>query len=87
MINLSNCVTFKNHRSGWAYAINSLLPLQSNSGVYFDGFIEKSFSWELHKINSGNPNKIPYRFPWIGFMHNPYNMPFFLIIIILHNLY
>lgn len=72
-LNLSKCTGFSSHRSGWNYALSSLSPLNSGSGLYLDGFIEKAFSWELHKKD--NPHKIPYRFPWAGFLHNPHNMP------------
>lgn len=73
-LNLSKCTGFKNHRSGWNYALSSLEPLNFSSGLYLEGFIEKTFSWELYKQNE-NPYKIPYRFPWAGFLHNPQNMP------------
>ena len=62
-LNLSRNITFKNHRSGWAYALSSLEPLNSGSGLYLDSFIEKAFSWELYK-QVENPHKIPYKFPW-----------------------
>jgi len=75
LLNLSKCISFKNHRSGWAYALSALAPIHSNSGLYVDGFIEKAFSWELNKCYENNTHKIPYKFPWAGFLHNPQNMP------------
>lgn len=43
------------------------------SGILLDGFIEESHAWEADQnLQSG---RIPYREPWIGFLHNPHNMP------------
>lgn len=74
-LNLSNCKGFTNHRSGWSYCINSLLPLHSRSGVFVDDFIERSFSWHLHYYYKKNEYQLPYNKEWIGFMHNPPNIP------------
>jgi hypothetical protein len=38
-----------------------------------DGFLENAFVWR--KDESLSKNIIPYRKPWIGFFHNPPNMP------------
>lgn len=70
---MSNCKGIEGHRSGWAFAVSSLLPLQSKDGILLDDFIERSHSWEL-KDNITN-GKIPYRKPWVGFIHNPQNAP------------
>lgn len=72
-INLGRQLSFYSHRSGWNYVLNNLTALNSNHGVYCDGFIENNFSWRknecvLQKI-------IPYNKTWIGFIHNPPNMP------------
>lgn len=76
LLNISRCEGFVNHRSGWNYAISSLKPLHSGAGLYLDGFIEKSFSWQLNSYTQErNAHKLPYRFPWVGFIHNPHNMP------------
>jgi hypothetical protein len=72
-INISNQQVFWHHRSGWNYAIQSLNPLHNENGVLFDGFLEKNFGW-WRKENLAN-NKIPYRSPWVGFFHNPPNIP------------
>lgn len=73
-ININNQVTFKEHRSGWSYAINALLPLHNSDGVLFDGFLENTFCWsKFHKIQN---NIIPYNKKWVGFIHNPQCMPF-----------
>jgi len=41
-------ITFSSHRSGWNYALNSLLPISSksnNNAILCEDFIEKTFSW------------------------------------------
>ena len=75
-LDLSKCKGFATHRSGWSYCISSLMPLHSRSGIFVDDFIERSFSWDLDKYYLGsNPHKIPYEKGWIGFFHNPPNVP------------
>jgi len=72
-LNLGNQQVFWHHRSGWNYAIQSLVPLDNKNGILFDGFLEKNFSWK-HDDNIFD-NKIPYEEPWVGFFHNPPNIP------------
>ena len=61
------------HRSGWGYAMSALRGLHKRSGAVLDGFIENSFSW--HKDSCLASGTIPYLKPWVGFIHNPPNMP------------
>ena len=76
-LNLSNCMGFTNHRSGWNYAIKSLSAYHSKSGIYVDDFIERSFSWDIEEYEFlKNKHKLPYNFKWVGFLHNPPNMPY-----------
>ena len=72
-INLHSQPVFSSHRSGWMHAISALEELHSDSGVYFDGFLEKNFAWE--RANAIKAKKIPYRHPWVGFFHNPMDIP------------
>jgi hypothetical protein len=67
--NLNNQTVFYTHRSGWAYAINSIKSLHSDEGVLFEGFLERTFSWE--KYNNIKKNIIPLKVPWVGVIHNP----------------
>jgi hypothetical protein len=55
------------HRSGWVYAMRSLMPLHRDGGVLVDAFAEITFG--------NHPLTPPHRRPWIGFLHNPPNMP------------
>ena len=61
---------FTSHRCGWNYALHALQPLHNPEGVLFDGFVESSFLWK-----SPEESKVPYREPWVGFIHYPPNMP------------
>lgn len=63
-LNLSKCEGFTTHRSGWSYAIKSLMPFHSESGIFFDDFVERKFIWN-------RKNKTYYDFPWIGVIHVP----------------
>jgi len=75
-INLAPALSnhYGNHRSGWAYALSCLEELHNDRGVLVDGFIEKKFAWG-HDPGDRHNNPQPYRQPWIGFLHNPPNMP------------
>jgi len=73
-INLSSQITFNSHRSGWKYAIDALTPLHNKEGVLFDGFLENNFAWHLEEYRREG-KRVPYREPWVGFFHNPQNMP------------
>lgn len=70
MISLSNQLSFTSHRSGWNYAIHALKPLHDPQGVLFDGYLENSFVWKTQQSN-----QVPYTQPWVGFLHNPPDMP------------
>ncbi len=64
--------TFTSHRCGWNYALQSLQPLHNPNGILFDGFLESTFCWGS---NLPACRQVPYRQPWVGFLHNPQNMP------------
>lgn len=68
-IRLTQQPTFSTHRSGWAYAIDSLSSLHNPSGVSFYGFLENEFYWQKDKTT------LPFQHPWVGFLHNPQNYP------------
>lgn len=71
-ISLLHQKEFVAHRSGWNFAIQALQPLHNDGGILFNGYIESSFLW-----NDRQPGQveIPYTQPWIGFLHNPHNIP------------
>ena len=73
-IDLNFQTTFASHRSGWKFAVDSLVPLHNKNGVLFDGFLENNFAWHLKEYRDSK-KIIPYEKPWVGFLHNPQNMP------------
>jgi hypothetical protein len=64
---------FEFHRSGWQYAMNALKPLLGGEEVLLDTFIESTFCWELRELEA--TGILPYRRPWVGFLHNPVGIP------------
>jgi len=75
-LDLSSCKGFAHHRSGWGFCISQLKSLHSKSGIFVDDFIERSFSWEVSSYYHGNnPYNLPYQKDWVGFIHNPPNVP------------
>jgi hypothetical protein len=67
-LNLESWSIFTQHRSGWDYAMRSLLPLHNlASGIKVIDVMEKTFSW--------SPIEEPLAVPWIGWLHNANGMP------------
>jgi hypothetical protein len=62
------------HRSGWEYAMGGLSVLSTDTGVLFDGIIDKKFSFGSDPGDCGN-NWSPYTEPWVGIFHNPPYIP------------
>jgi len=58
------------HRSGWRYALDSLISLHAPGGVLLEGFVEKKFAWGQDPGDLHNDPR-PHTRPWIGFWHNP----------------
>lgn len=75
-LDLSEVIGFESHRSGWGYCMNSLKKYHSKSGILVDSFIEKTFAWNIVNNTKLPINKRPpYKRSWIGFLHNPPNIP------------
>ena len=75
-IDLSNSSGFGHHYSGWGFCISQLMSIHSESGILCDDFIERAFCWQQIDYYTGkNPYNIPYKRDWIGFFHNPPNVP------------
>jgi hypothetical protein len=65
--------TFPHHRSGWGYALRAIEPLLRPNGVLLDGFIEETFNWNIERYEM--EGILPYDTPWVGFLHNPPQIP------------
>ena len=71
-ISLTHQMAFTSHRYGWNYAMQALKPLHNPDGILFDGYLENSFVWQNYYEYQV---RVPYQQPWVGFLHNPPNMP------------
>ncbi len=65
---------FPQHRSGWAYALDSLSPLHTDNGALLLGFIDAKFGWGNEPGESWN-NPKPILEPWVGFFHSAVEYP------------
>jgi len=72
-LNLGKQPALKTHRGGWLKVLEAMQPLNNTNGVYCETFVESLFDWFRPKYErSGH---IPIKEPWVGFIHNPHNMP------------
>ena len=63
------------HRSGWAHVFENIKHLNnSNAPVLLDLYVDRTFHWkrEIYK----QIGIIPYRTPWIGFIHHTFDETF-----------
>jgi len=51
----------------------ALRPLLGGEEILLDAFIESTFCWKL--LENENMGVLPYRHPWVGFLHNPPGIP------------
>lgn len=68
-LNIANPVSFSAHRAGWGYAMNHIMKYHDPKGILLDDFIDITFGYK-YKENVAS-KKIPYKKPWIGFLHHP----------------
>lgn len=71
-LNIASPTSFTAHRSGWGYAMNHLMKYHDGHGILLDDFIDITFGYN-YKENIST-KKIPYKTPWIGFLHHPPNI-------------
>jgi hypothetical protein len=63
------------HRSGWKYVYDNLIPFNnSKAPLLLDLYIDRTFHWkrDIYK----QIGIIPYRSPWMGFIHHTFNETF-----------
>lgn len=72
-INIDKNLSIYTHRSGWDYVLNNLIDYHNVNGVGFYGFLEDVFIWS--KDYFLQEKTIPLDKEWIGFLHNPPNIP------------
>jgi lipopolysaccharide biosynthesis glycosyltransferase len=72
-LKLKDNFTITSHQYGWDVALKALSVLYNPDGILFDGFVEKTFLWDLEK--NRRDARVPYRQPWIGVIHHPPGIP------------
>ena len=63
------------HRSGWRYVYDNIRCLNNkNNPLHLDLYVDRTFHWnnEINKIIG----IIPYKKPWIGFVHHTFDVSF-----------
>ena len=59
---------WEEHRSGWKFALSCLETFNDESGILFDGMLDKNFGYRA--VEKKRIGIIPYREDWIGFIHS-----------------
>ena len=63
------------HRSGWQYVYNEIAKLHNNtSPIYLDLYLDRTFHWKKEILKM--VDIIPYRNPWVGFIHHTFDQTF-----------
>lgn len=70
-MNMNGVLTFVGHRYGWSYVLGLMQQFHGADGPMLDGFIDSTFRWNHLAVPPVNERELPYRVPWLGFMHNP----------------
>lgn len=68
-LNIASPTSFTAHRAGWGYAMNFLMKYHDYDGILLDDFIDITFGYNY--LDNKKNKKIPYKKPWIGFLHHP----------------
>jgi polysaccharide pyruvyl transferase WcaK-like protein len=59
------------HRSGWSYVVNYISDMHHPNGIICDFYLDRTFHWNHDTY--ANLSVIPYKTPWIGFIHHTVN--------------
>ena len=63
------------HRSGWQYVYSEVSKLHNeNSTLYLDLYLDRTFHWKKDILKM--VDIIPYRNPWVGFIHHTFDQTF-----------
>jgi hypothetical protein len=69
-------IAWEETRSGWNYVMKLLSPFNDESGILFDGTLDQSFGYGWY--DKKEKGIIPYKEPWIGFIHSTIDLCPFL---------
>lgn len=75
-LKMGNPVVWEETRAGWNYVMNILSHLNDESGIFFDGTLDQSFGYGAYDKKENGI--IPYKEPWIGFIHSTIDLCPFL---------
>lgn len=67
-LKIGNAPNWEQTRAGWNYVMQLLSTFSDESGIFFDSTLDQSFGYSA-TFNKEN-GIIPYREPWIGFIHS-----------------
>jgi hypothetical protein len=63
------------HRSGWQYVYENIKYLDNNkSDIIMDLYLDRTFHWQKDVMKY--LNIIPYKKPWLGFIHHTFDTTF-----------
>jgi polysaccharide pyruvyl transferase WcaK-like protein len=63
------------HRSGWQFVYTEIEKLHNeNSDLYLDLYLDRTFHWKKDILKM--VDILPYRNPWIGFIHHTFDQTF-----------
>jgi len=67
-LKIGNPIVWEETRAGWNYVMDILSRFNDDTGILFDGTLDQSFGYAAYdKKRNGI---IPYKEPWIGFIHS-----------------
>src|SRR5436190_3691350 len=75
-LKLGNPIAWEETRAGWNYVMNLLSKFNHESGILFDGTLDQSFGYGYY--DKKEKGIIPYKEPWIGFIHSTIDLCPFL---------
>lgn len=71
--NMNGQIGWVTHRSGWGRLMEQCNTLHNDNGIIFDGFLDMTFG--TMRPEAIKSSRIPYNKPWVGFFHNPPELP------------
>jgi hypothetical protein len=75
-LKMGNPVNWEETRAGWNYVVKLLSGFSDESGIFFDSTLDQSFGYNAAEKKENG--LIPYKQPWIGFIHSTIELCSFL---------
>ncbi len=60
------------HRSGWRYVVDNInnIATSNKNAIKLDLYVDRTFHWCLEDMINEQVSILPYKTPWIGFIHH-----------------